>query len=35
MGSARLFQSKKHYRSYLKDRKKYSLPEIESDVSGK
>jgi hypothetical protein len=35
MGSATLFQSKKHYRNYLKDREKYSLPDVESDVRGK
>jgi len=33
MGSATLFQSKKHYRSYLRDREKYSLPDMESDIS--
>ena len=32
MSSATLFQSKKHYRNYLKDREKYSLPDVESDV---
>ena len=35
MGSATLFQSKKHYRNYLKDREKYSLPDWEEGGSGK